>query len=171
MSLADDLLGLAREMAESTNPDRQQARLRRAASTAYYSLFHLLVEEAAARFVDDPKIRTLVGRGFSHTDLAKAATTFQSGAGALPDHMTAVFPDSLPDEIVEISKTIVTLQRSRHAADYNLLVEFDRAKVIGFVSKAERAFADFRTLLADPAAKTALDLFLASLLLIDRWKK
>lgn len=171
MSLADDLLGVAREMAESTNPVWQQARLRRAASTAYYALFHLLVEEAAARFVDDPKIRTLVARGFSHTDLMKVATTFESGAGALPKHIKLVFADAIPHGIVEISKVFILLQRNRHEADYDLLSVFVQHEVVEIVSKAEQAFADFRTLLANPAAKSAIDLFLSSLLLIDRWKK
>ena len=171
MSLADDMLGVAREMAESTNPVWQQARLRRAASTAYYALFHLLVEEATAQFVDDPKIQTLVGRGFSHADLMKVATTFESGAGALPKHIKLVFTDAIPPEIVEISKVFIILQRNRHEADYDQLPVFSQRDVIGIVSKAEQAFTDFRTVLANPAAKSAIDLFLSSLLLIDRWKK
>lgn len=171
MSLADDLLGLAREMAETVNPISEQARLRRAVSTAYYALFHLLVDSAAARFVDDPTVRTLVGRGFSHTDLTKAATTFASGAGALPNHIKAVFSDSIPQELIDISKTLIVLQKKRHEADYDPLPVFSPEGAIDLVSEAERAFASFRSLQADPAAKTALDLFLASLLLIDRWKK
>ena len=171
MSFSDDLLGLAREMAESTNPVREQVRLRRAVSTAYYALFHLLVEEAAARFVDDPKIQTLVGRGYSHAELMKAATTFESGAGALPKHIKAVFADSVPDEIVEISKTFLALQRIRHEADYNQLPVFSQSVVLDLIADVEQAFATFRSLLANPAHSKAVDLFLSSLLLIDRWKK
>ena len=171
MSLADDLLGVAREMAESTLPNWEQARLRRAVSTTYYALFHFLLEQASAQIVGDPKIQTLVSRGFAHTDIQKAAITFRSGWGALPDHIRAVFSNPLPPEIVQLSITFISLQQARQNADYNLLTQFVQSEVVKLVSNAEKAIADFRTLQANPAAKTADDLFLASLLLIDRWKK
>jgi hypothetical protein len=47
MGLADDLLGLADRLAKPTSSDPEQASLRRAVSTAYYALFHLLVAEVA----------------------------------------------------------------------------------------------------------------------------
>ena len=169
MSMADDLLGVAREMAQSPVSNWEQARLRRAVSTAYYALFHFLLEQASARFVDDPAIQSLVSRGFSHSDLQKAATTFKSGA--LPIHIKSVFPDPIPIEIVQLSTAFVTLQQARHAAEYDLLQALTHQQVITHVTAAEQAFAAFRTLLANPAAKNAIDLFLSSLLLIDRWKK
>ena len=56
MSLANDLLELARDLLEPA--DRlerrgrpKQVRLRRSISTAYYSLFSLLTEEAATMMV------------------------------------------------------------------------------------------------------------------------
>ena len=55
MSLAKDLLKLARDLLQSDRPERtgrpQQAKLRRSISTACYSLFSLLVKEAAIKMV------------------------------------------------------------------------------------------------------------------------
>ncbi len=50
MALAQDLLEQAQHLAvyEGSNPS--QAALRRSISTAYYALFHLLVEDAAQRW-------------------------------------------------------------------------------------------------------------------------
>jgi len=46
MSLAKDLLDQANRLARSEKSKPKQASLRRAVSTAYYALFHLLIAEA-----------------------------------------------------------------------------------------------------------------------------
>ena len=46
MAYADDLLDLAVRLANLEPANPRQACLRRAASTAYYALFHLLISEA-----------------------------------------------------------------------------------------------------------------------------
>jgi uncharacterized protein (UPF0332 family) len=55
MAIADDLLELAQATVNAVGPG--EAALRRATSTAYYALFHLLVNEATAN-------RPLFGRVF-----------------------------------------------------------------------------------------------------------
>ena len=49
MSLHDDLLGQARQLAAKEPKRPLQASLRRAVSASYYALFHLLVYHAARR--------------------------------------------------------------------------------------------------------------------------
>jgi len=46
MAFPDDLLELAQQLADLHPESPHQASLRRAVSTAYYALFHLLISEA-----------------------------------------------------------------------------------------------------------------------------
>ena len=50
MPFADDLLEQAHHLANREPEDPKQASLRRAVSTAYYGLFHLLINEAVANW-------------------------------------------------------------------------------------------------------------------------
>jgi hypothetical protein len=49
MAYHDDLLRLARDLANK--PDPTQAEFRRSVSTAYYALFHLLVGETTLKLL------------------------------------------------------------------------------------------------------------------------
>jgi hypothetical protein len=67
MSLHADLLAQARRLVSQDPRRPRQASLRRAISTAYYALFHLLISEASAMLVSpiesirarfaDPRLR------------------------------------------------------------------------------------------------------------------
>ena len=50
MAFADDLLEQAYHLANRESGDPKQASLRRAVSTAYYALFHLLIDEAVGNW-------------------------------------------------------------------------------------------------------------------------
>lgn len=171
MSLAEDLLQLAKNMANYKKKDLQDARLRRAVSTAYYAVFHLLVEAASERVAEDAKLRCLVSRAFVHAEMQRVAKTFLSGTGALPGHVQAAFTGTIPGEVQSVARAFINLQEARHRADYDLLSPFARAEVQGLVAVAEQAFADWNGVKARPRDKTAVELFLSSLLLGERWKK
>lgn len=69
---SDDLLAQAKDLAFKEKKKPRQASLRRAVSSAYYSLFHLLLDEAAALVAgagplkSKTDLRRLVGRSFTH---------------------------------------------------------------------------------------------------------
>lgn len=63
MAYHDDLLAQALELVHSAQPS--QATLRRAVSTAYYAVFHLLIAEATANW-SQAGLRTTLGRAFDH---------------------------------------------------------------------------------------------------------
>jgi uncharacterized protein (UPF0332 family) len=63
MAYHDDLLRLASDLA--LKQGATQAELRRAVSTAYYALFHLLVSEATLNWKRDSS-RNALGRMFDH---------------------------------------------------------------------------------------------------------
>ena len=88
MSIAHDLLDQADHLAALDAKRPKQANLRRAVSSAYYALFHLLVEEAAATLVTDRDLRLLVSRAFDHSEMKKAAAPF--GQANLPKNVAGI---------------------------------------------------------------------------------
>lgn len=65
MGYPDDLLQYAKQMAEAYPNEAHQPSLRRALSSAYYALFHLLIADAVAH-CSDPRFRSALGRLFDH---------------------------------------------------------------------------------------------------------
>src|SRR5260370_40291700 len=75
MAYADDLLELAQLLA-NLEPSNA-ARLRRAVSTAYYALFHLLISEATLNW-GRPELRSELGRVFGHGKMKSASVEKRS---------------------------------------------------------------------------------------------
>ena len=75
MSLPDDLLKQAKKLATMEKKRPQQASLRRAVSTAYYALFHLLCEDGAKRISPNTPVRLshAIRRSITHGDMKSAA--------------------------------------------------------------------------------------------------
>jgi uncharacterized protein (UPF0332 family) len=65
MAFAQDLLDQAYHLANLESGDPKQASLRRAVSTAYYALFHLLVDEAVGNW-GVSRHRSILARTFDH---------------------------------------------------------------------------------------------------------
>jgi hypothetical protein len=65
MSFADDLLEQAYHLANRERENPKQASLRRAVTTAYYALFHLLIEEAVSNW-SIARQRSILARTFDH---------------------------------------------------------------------------------------------------------
>src|SRR5580704_10130436 len=65
MGYPDDLLQYAKQMAEQYPNEAHQPSLRRALSSAYYALFHLLICDAVANCTD-PRFRAVLARMFDH---------------------------------------------------------------------------------------------------------
>jgi hypothetical protein len=80
MGLAQDLLQQAEHLATYEGSSPSQASLRRAVSTAYYALFHLLVEDAALLWTGSPEARTAVERGFQHGLMRNTSVQFRKPA-------------------------------------------------------------------------------------------
>ena len=59
-AVSGDLLELARDLADLHPESPPQPSLRRAVSTAYYALFHLLISEAPANWAR-PELRAILG--------------------------------------------------------------------------------------------------------------
>src|SRR5271169_6883148 len=90
-SYPNELLGLAREIANLDPPKPRQSCLRRAVSTAYYALFHLLIAEATSNW-EQAHLRAALGRVFAHGKLKTAAGETRAAMDA------ALKNESLPIE-------------------------------------------------------------------------
>ena len=145
MPLAERLLEQARHLAGRDARGRpRQDHLRRAVSTAYYALFHFLIDQACRSAVGaspDPDSRALRGvlaRAFDHTAMKKASTSFASGA--LPAKLQpGLRGASIPADLRTIADAFRTLQEWRHAADYDLLRRFERRQVVRLIDRSEEA--------------------------------
>jgi uncharacterized protein (UPF0332 family) len=76
MGIAQDLLQQAHHLARyETSPS--QASLRRAVSTAYYALFHLLLEDTVLRWQGSPEARSGLQRAFDHGPMKTVSLQFR----------------------------------------------------------------------------------------------
>ena len=98
----------------------QQARLRRAISTAYYAMFHALAENNA---------NTLIGSSSDLRNSEEWTRTYRAiNHGTARSQMIASAIDRFPDPISDFAETFVDLQTQRHDADYNPRAAFTRSE-------------------------------------------
>lgn len=158
MRYADHLLEQARHLANRERKRPRQASLRRAVSTAYYALFHLLISEATLNWkrVDQ---RTLLARFFEHGKM-RAASERQRGECNRFINST---PPPAPGRELEcmqhlhlVADTFIEAQQQRHAADYDNARPWDREEARTLISQVESAFESWRAIRDEPAAHAYL---------------
>lgn len=170
MSLPQDLLAQARFLATKEPRRPKDASLRRAVSSAYYALFHLLVDEASRFLVsgsDRDPLRNLVVRGFTHLEMGRTAKAFSSGYGGLAQHIQSIIPDAsgFPARLSTVAAVFWDLQTARHSADYDVSYRLTRSQTLALIRRAESAFADWEKIRTHEAAR----IFLVSLLMNEKW--
>lgn len=165
MFLHDELLGLAFALSAST----KQAYRRRSISTAYYALFHRLAHDSATLFFPstrDEPVFTATIRALDHRTMLNVSQGF---AGlAVPKGPVRQLMDSvtIPDELRQVSRCFVKLQRVRHRADYDVSARFSATDAKDRCFEVKLAFADLDLCRSDPAFR----LFLACLLFANSWR-
>jgi hypothetical protein len=139
----------------------RQADLRRAVSSAYYALFHFLIDVACREFLGtahkDRSLRNIMTRAFVHGDMADASRTFKGGT--LPSGMAASF-GPIPRNLSTIAGTFLDLQDERHRADYDLAATFHLQQVNLMINRVETAMTDWETIRQQPTARLYLVLLL-----------
>jgi uncharacterized protein (UPF0332 family) len=154
MPFPDDLLEQASDLAFKEPRDPKQASLRRAVSTAYYALFHLLIDEAVSKWAVERQ-RSILARTFEHgkmkgvcDDLLKVA---KGGGSVLP-------------ELVAVAQNFIQLQEQRNRADYDNSKQWSRSDVVNVLDLAMDAFGAWRAVCTQDAAQDfLLQLFLPKL--------
>ena len=162
MSLPADLLQQARFLAVKEPRRPLQANLRRAVSSAYYAVFHLLVDAATSRMLRGSEragLRSCVARAFGHGTMRQVAQQFSANrvSSKLSPGLNG---QPLQKEVIYIAATFVELQQARHEADYDTMRSFTRREVIDLVEQVERAVLAWSVVRASVQADT----FLAGLL-------
>jgi len=167
MSLHGDLLLQAEHLARKEPRRPRQASLRRAISSAYYALFHLLIDEACRSLISGATaapLRNQIGRAFAHGEMQSASRQFAAGYAGLPAHVRAAVGPMIPADIRLVARTFVDLQGLRHDADYNRSRRFTRIEALAAAQRSRLAFAAWNSVRDHYAAKG----YLVSLLLWSR---
>ena len=115
MGIAEDLLALADRLAFPAAGEPQQACFRRAISTAYYALFHLLALEAVQNWNGSSSTRSGLERKFEHRTMKDVSNSVVKGnwrGWSTPS-------PPLPPELNALAAAFVDLQEKRQQADYD----------------------------------------------------
>src|ERR1700685_3325905 len=110
MGFADDLLEQAYHLANKEKEDPKQASLRRAVSTAYYALFHLLIDEAVNNW-GIARHRGKLARTFDHGSMKRVCD----------DYLKTFYSAGKPESellLKDVAETFSELQLKRLIADY-----------------------------------------------------
>lgn len=159
MLISHGLLELALDLAQLDRRRPRQASLRRAVSTAYYALFHLLIRSAVEAQVGFGPTSThrdigeTVARWFTHAQIAAICRQFSGPL--VPSKLRKALPGlaqgvAASPELQGVAQAFLELQEARHDADYNSAARYSRQEVLTLVSQTERAFRDWSDAAADP---------------------
>lgn len=154
MGFADDLLTQAFHLADMEAGVPKQASLRRAVSTAYYALFHRLIDDAVGKWSVE-RHRSILARTFEHPKMKgicdDVLKTVKSGG-------------TVPDELHAVALTFIRLQQHRHTADYDNAKVWSRSDVDDVLTLATDAFDAWEVVRGQDAAQDfLLNLFLPKL--------
>lgn len=151
-----DLLSSARRLLSRRAGQRGRlptARIRRSVSTAYYALFHFLIEEAALRLVgtsnDLRRRRRVLARLFSHKGIEDALARVRGATVDLtvvellrPPASTGVVKS--PPFAREIAAAFSDAKAKRHDADYDLNKSLSELDARILIARVRRAIAAWR---------------------------
>jgi hypothetical protein len=152
MGVAEDLLTLAGRLANPVPTEPQQASLRRSISTAYYALFHLLVQEAVQSWNASSSARYGLERKFEHKTMKDVSNSVLRSSWRGWSTPSPV----VPTELETVARVFVKLQEGRQQADY------DNARIWAFmdaqamVTDAQTAFANWARIRTHPSANEYL---------------
>ncbi len=158
MPYPHDLLEQAKHLANREKRRPRQASLRRAVSTAYYALFHLLVNEATLNWkrVDQ---RSLLARFFEHGKMKSASDKQRADCNRYFDSNPAPSPGG---EIIymrhlhHVADAFLQAQRQRHTADYDNSATWTRTDAMTLIDLVASAFQSWHTIRDAPAAQAYL---------------
>jgi uncharacterized protein (UPF0332 family) len=156
MAYADELLELAQYLANLEPASPRQACLRRAVSTAYYALFHLLISEATLNW-GRPELRSELGRVFEHGKMKNASVEKRSALNA--DFGKNPAPSRelvISKQLHAVADTFIQVQQKRNDADYDTGKEWTQTDVLTQIDAVSAAFENWRAIHDEPVAQAYL---------------
>jgi hypothetical protein len=143
----DQLIELADEICQLGGVGApRQVNLRRAASTAYYAVFHVLLGTIAETFVsaNQRKARALFYRAVEHRATRDRCKKLRQDP--LPQAERSFFRfDAFPVELRLFANNFVRLQEHRHSCDYDPDFRTTRDQTRDMIETARDAIASIRT--------------------------
>lgn len=139
MALVDSLLAIAKDLVPEGRGLPDQGKLRRAISTAYYALFHRIIERSVDEIVGvtaPAALRSLASRAFGHGAMKDLAERIAQNR---PPKSLHTLIETVPRDLMLVADAFVKLQRERHRADYDLAHPFRKAEVLQYLQLVETA--------------------------------
>jgi hypothetical protein len=143
--LADDLLEDARHLAARGDTEQRPSCLRRAISTAYYAVFHLLIEDFVEHWEFEDQ-RARLARMFNHQKMRDAAFT----------PIDKKNPTQVETYLIDVIRAFGQLQKDRHRADYDLAWNIVGTDVTDAITLAEDTFTKWRAIRGGDVARNHL---------------
>jgi uncharacterized protein (UPF0332 family) len=150
----EDLFAQAEMLAKADARKPKQANLRRALSSAYYAVFHYLINESCSLVMGtqhgQAAYRHVLGRAFVHTVMKQACASFGGGTlkesviKGLPRNAAGHYP--VEPAVRNIARAFSELQEKRHLADYDRTERFKRSEVLLLIEQAKDWITTFAAL-------------------------
>ncbi|MBY0508123.1 MAG: hypothetical protein K2X03_29690 [Bryobacteraceae bacterium] len=166
MAYPEDLLEQAQHLAKRERKRPRQASLRRAVSSSYYALFHLLISETVRNW-RRPQERFTLARMFEHGGMSKVCAKKR-------DDLRAYFGASVPPapgpefdrnrHLLNVAETFVEMLQHRQTADYDGAKVWSRVEVQERLDAVKEAFESWKSVRDHADAQN----FLVTLLLRER---
>lgn len=128
----------------------KQGNLRRAVSSAYYSMFHFLVDLSCRSIFgsinERRRYREIVARAFNHDVMVNvcksfAGTTLPKG---IHDRLPATF--TIHPDLRNLAQAFRQSQEKRHLADYDPTQRFLRGDVVALIRDVDHAIGKFASI-------------------------
>lgn len=148
MSYSDRLIEQARQLI-AVDPRRpRQAKPPCAVSSAYYAVFHEIIDQAVTGFMGgaaaDDELGHRVRRAFDHKKILHASKWFAARRDVdMPESLRFLF-EAIPADLRRFCEALADLQEERHRADYDLWRDFARPEAQRLVDAAEGAMEAIR---------------------------
>ena len=153
LDLAKRLVGIA--------PGAVEADLRRGISTAYYALFHLLIQETMTSVVIDPSFRPKVARALQHGCMRSVCDKYNPANPDARGEYIAQEGHGFPQQVItpelrQVAATFIALYAAREKADYDDAGTTQYTEALSLMQQAETAFQSWLTAQAHPSGITFL---------------
>ena len=149
--LADELLALSWTLIDLNG---NQATLRRAVSTAYYALFHLLIADATLNW-GRPEHRPQLGRLFDHGNMRRASEKVCSDFNRTVKNKKST-PSALASNLNGVADGFIRAQHGRIEADYVTSREWTHDEALRMIQLVKDTTATWHSIREQPEAQAYL---------------
>ena len=141
MEYYDELLNQAFELLSKEPTLQTQADFRRSVSTAYYAIFHFLINEAVVHW-DLPGSRNGLARMFEHRVMKTVSKRTID-----PSHYPFIGEDvTIVAALRSVAEAFIHLQDNRHIADYDMATLWTKWEALNKVEIAAEAFTTWHSI-------------------------